>query len=120
LQYIARGGDPNEKLVKFLAVRFVHRFAARYAPQWCSVHTGCFNALVSIGKFRKRLPVAAKTALVTAGRTAEVPASPIPPGGSKLWTCGPRRPASQKDAADAQPTPEIDRSLARLDRVYSR
>jgi hypothetical protein len=50
------------------------------------VHTGCFNAAVSMGSFRKRLPVAAKIALVTAGTMAEVPHSPIPPGGSKLWT----------------------------------
>src|SRR4029077_7143396 len=49
------------------------------------VHTGCFNAAVSIGSFRKRLPVAAKIALVTAGTMAEVPGSPIPPGGSALW-----------------------------------
>jgi len=40
-------------------------------------------ASVSIGSFRKRLPVAAKIALVTAGPMAEVPGSPIPPGGSK-------------------------------------
>src|SRR6266851_7033604 len=51
-----------------------------------SVHTGCFNAVASIGSFRRRLPVAAKTALVTAGTMAEVPVSPIPPGGSELWT----------------------------------
>src|SRR5260370_4093489 len=51
-----------------------------------SVHTGCFNAAVSIGSLRKRLPVTAKIALVTAGAMAEVPCSPIPPGGSKLWT----------------------------------
>ena len=67
-------------------VTFEHRFAAVYALQWCSVHTGCLNAVVSIGSFRKRLPVAAKIALVTAGTMAEVPGSPIPPGGSKLWT----------------------------------
>jgi hypothetical protein len=48
------------------------------------VHTGCFNAAVSIGSFRKRLPVAARIALVTAGTMAEVPGSPIPPGGSEL------------------------------------
>src|ERR1700704_2793403 len=52
----------------------------------CFAHTGCFNAVVSIGSFRKRLPVAAKIALVTAGGIAEVPHSPIPPGGSELWT----------------------------------
>src|SRR5262245_58495593 len=51
-----------------------------------SVHTGCFNAAASTGSFRKRLPVAAKIALVTAGTMAEVPGSPIPPGGSKFWT----------------------------------
>jgi hypothetical protein len=73
-------------LVRFSALLFVHRFAARYALQWCSVHTGCLNAVVSIGSFRKRLPVAAKIALVTAGTIAEVPGSPIPPGGSELWT----------------------------------
>ena len=51
-----------------------------------SVHTGCFNAVVSTGSFRKRLPVAAKIALVTAGTMADVPGSPIPPGDSELWT----------------------------------
>src|SRR5262245_38089015 len=51
-----------------------------------SSHTGCFNTVVSTGRFRKRLPVAAKIALATAGTMAEVPASPIPPGGSELWT----------------------------------
>src|SRR5262249_52796051 len=49
-----------------------------------SVHAGCFNAAVSTGGFRKRLAVAAKIALNTAGTMAEVPASPIPPGGSEL------------------------------------
>jgi hypothetical protein len=57
----------------------------RAGSRWCSVHTGCFNAVVSIGSFRSRLPVAAKITLVTAGTIAEVPDSPIPPG-SKLWT----------------------------------
>src|SRR5205814_6097202 len=45
-----------------------------------------FNAAVSTGGLRKRLPVAAKIALVSAGTIAEVPASPIPPGGSALFT----------------------------------
>ena len=36
--------------------------------------------------FRKRLPVAAKIALVTAGMMVEVPASPNPPGNSWLRT----------------------------------
>ena len=48
-----------------------------------------FSWLLSIGSLRKRLPVAAKIALVTAGTMAEVPASPIPPGGSvfpTIWT----------------------------------
>jgi hypothetical protein len=47
-------------------------------------HAGCLNAVASIGSFRRRLPVAAKIALVTAGTMAEVPGSPIPPGGSEL------------------------------------
>ena len=34
-------------------------------------HSGCLGAALSIGSFRKRLPVAAKIALVTAGTTAE-------------------------------------------------
>jgi hypothetical protein len=38
---------------------------------------------LSIGILRKRLPVGAKIALATAGTMADVPASPIPPGGSK-------------------------------------
>jgi hypothetical protein len=42
--------------------------------------------VVLIGSSRKRLPVAAKIALVTAGTMAEVPVSPIPPGGSELLT----------------------------------
>jgi hypothetical protein len=37
-----------------------------------------------MGIFRNRLPVAAKIALATAGTMAEVPHSPIPPGGSEL------------------------------------
>jgi len=42
-----------------------------------------------MGIFRSRLPVAAKIALLTAGTMAEVPHSPIPPGGSEfrtIWT----------------------------------
>jgi hypothetical protein len=49
----------------------------------------CRNAVVSTGIFRSRFPVAAKIALVTAGMIAEVPGSPIPPGGSEfctMWT----------------------------------
>src|SRR5213594_3407119 len=38
------------------------------------------------GSLRIRLPVAAKMALVTAGITAEVPGSPMPPGASLLLT----------------------------------
>jgi hypothetical protein len=55
-----------------------------------SVHTGCFNAAASIGILRKRLPVAAKIALATAGTIAEVPGSPIPPGSSELGRYAPR------------------------------
>ena len=46
----------------------------------------CFNAAVSTGIFRKRFPVAAKIALAIAGTIADVPHSPIPPGGSALST----------------------------------
>src|SRR5258708_24889951 len=46
-------------------------------------HPGKLRTLVSIGRIRKRFPVAAKIALVTAGMIAEVPGSPIPPGGSE-------------------------------------
>src|SRR5207302_7168422 len=45
-----------------------------------------FSRPASIGRVRMRLPVAAKIALVTAGATAAVGASPIPPGGSALFT----------------------------------
>ena len=41
---------------------------------------------LSIGSFRTRLPVAAKIALATAGITADVPGSPMPPGTSELLT----------------------------------
>ncbi|MGC1573700.1 MAG: hypothetical protein WA750_16510, partial [Pseudolabrys sp.] len=49
-----------------------------------SLHADFFSAEGSTGSFRKRFPVAAKIALVTAGTIADVPASPIPPGGSEL------------------------------------
>ena len=81
----ARPSCPPPTTSRRFASRF-HRLPLLTPCERCSVHTGCFNALVSIGSFRKRLPVAAKIALVTAGTMAEVPASPIPPGGSKLWT----------------------------------
>src|SRR5260221_11565879 len=45
-----------------------------------------FSSLVSIGSVRMRVPVAAKIALVTAGATAAVGASPKPPGDSALFT----------------------------------
>ena len=44
------------------------------------------NKTVSIGSVRVRLPVAAKMALVTAGATAAVGASPKPPGDAALLT----------------------------------
>ena len=50
------------------------------------LHPGCRNTAGSTGSFRRRLPVAAKIALVTAGTMADVPASPMPPGGSELCT----------------------------------
>jgi hypothetical protein len=49
-------------------------------------YAGSFRAVRSTGIFRKRLPVAAKIALATAGTMAEVPHSPIPPGGSRFCT----------------------------------
>ena len=41
-----------------------------------------FSEFVSIGRLRRRLPVAAKIALVTAALTMAVGASPTPPGAS--------------------------------------
>src|SRR5262249_29900489 len=55
-----------------------------YADDPPRAHSGCFNAAASTGIMRSRLPVAAKIALATAGTIAEVPASPIPPGGSEF------------------------------------
>ena len=49
-----------------------------------NAHAGNFRTLGSTGIFRRRLPVAAKIALATAGTMADVPASPMPPGASKL------------------------------------
>jgi hypothetical protein len=45
-----------------------------------------FKTAGSTGSFRRRLPVAAKIALVTAGAIVAVPGSPIPPGASVLDT----------------------------------
>jgi hypothetical protein len=47
---------------------------------------GNLSRLVSIGKVRMRLAVAAKIAFVTAGATTAVGASPKPPGASELLT----------------------------------
>src|SRR5262249_40448341 len=47
---------------------------------------GCFSTLPATGILRRRLPVAAWMALATAGTIADVPISPIPPGGSVLLT----------------------------------
>jgi len=52
----------------------------------CLTHADCFNEALSIGILRRRLPVAAKMALAIAGTIADVPVSPIPPGGSELLT----------------------------------
>jgi hypothetical protein len=41
--------------------------------------------LGSAGILRSRFPVAAKIALLISGAIADVPVSPIPPGGSALW-----------------------------------
>ena len=57
------------------------RSGAAPASQLC-----CFNAFASTGIFLSRLPVAAKIALATAGTTADVPGSPMPPGASELGT----------------------------------
>lgn len=53
--------------------------AADAAPTWHQA----FRAL-PIGKSRRRLPVAAKIALQTAGATSDVDGSPMPPGASAL------------------------------------
>jgi hypothetical protein len=50
----------------------VHRSPILALTHRNGVQTGSFNAAVSIGHFRKRLPVAAMVALVTAGAMAEV------------------------------------------------
>jgi hypothetical protein len=47
---------------------------------------GNLSKLVSIGRVRMRLAVAAKIAFVTAGATTAVGASPKPPGASELLT----------------------------------
>jgi IstB-like ATP binding protein len=47
---------------------------------------GNLSRLVSIGRVRMRLAVAAKIAFVTAGATTAVGASPNPPGASELLT----------------------------------
>jgi len=75
-----------------LAVRFVHRFAARYALHWCSVHTD--GRSPGLAHSNRRLETLDDVDL----------------DGRRL----------RKMRQHAQPTPEIDRSLARLDRVYSR
>src|SRR4030081_685766 len=50
------------------------------------VHQTVLNCCGSIGSVRIRLPVAAKIAFATAGPTAAVAASPMPPGASELLT----------------------------------
>lgn len=53
---------------------------------WPRCHAGCLSVAASTGIFRSLLPVAAKIAFAIAGTIAEVPGSPIPPGGSSLST----------------------------------
>ena len=55
-------------------------------PTVVNAQVADFNCAVSIGRERMRLPVAAKMALVTAGETIAVAASPKPPGASALLT----------------------------------
>jgi hypothetical protein len=59
---------------------------ARIILQVVSPHAGCLSTLESTGILRRRFPVAAKIALPMAGTIADVPVSPIPPGGSELLT----------------------------------
>jgi hypothetical protein len=59
-------------------------FPGRKRPD--NLQAGCFSTPASIGILRRRLPVAAKTALAMAGTIADVPVSPMPPGGSELFT----------------------------------
>ena len=54
---------------------------SRTMPLAKMAHT-CFSSAGSTGSLRRRLPVAAKIAFVTAGTMADVPGSPIPPGDS--------------------------------------
>ena len=42
----------------------------------------CLRSAGSTGNLRRRFPVAARIAFVTAGTMTEVPGSPIPPGAS--------------------------------------
>jgi len=72
--------DADSPRAEFLPKRVVLKVSFGH---W-TVHT-CLSSVGSIGSFRNRFPVAANTALITAGTMAEVPASPIPPGGSWLW-----------------------------------
>jgi hypothetical protein len=51
-----------------------------------SIAHAAFKAAGATGSFRRRLPVAAKIALATAGAIAAVPGSPIPPGACVLET----------------------------------
>src|ERR1700676_2287891 len=62
--------------------------ACRSSPSSCLLlgQPADFSRLVSIGRVRMRLAVAAKIAFVTAGATAAVGASPKPPGASELLT----------------------------------
>ena len=58
---------------------------ARASVHRCFInHPAVFSVELSIGNRRRRLPVAAKIALAMAGAIADVPGSPMPPGGSVL------------------------------------
>jgi hypothetical protein len=60
---------------------------ARYTYRIVSSHHHYpFSSAGLIGNLRKRTPVAACTALSTAGAKAQVPGSPMPPGASRLGT----------------------------------
>jgi hypothetical protein len=90
--------EHTERLVLGVRGRSIGRspdLAGGFEPCWFSpdlnvldfasdrIHP-CLSIAGSTGILRRRFPVAAKIALATAGTIAEVPASPMPPGGSRL------------------------------------
>jgi hypothetical protein len=76
----------SQEFFKVSSIAAIPHFNISIIGTFLRSQLGNLSRLVSIGRVRMRLAVAAKIAFVTAGATTAVGASPKPPGASELLT----------------------------------